>query len=94
MIALADTRRVARPQPPAVPDGWTEHEVGLWSWVSSGRTVTASVQANAEGELSAPHVSGVGRFWLVTTELERACRAVEALCTYLRARHTWRSRHG
>lgn len=85
MIAV-DTRRLPRPSAPRPPDGWTDHGGGLWSWLSEARTVTASVSVNADGDVSAPHVSGVGKFWLVTTELERACAAVEALCAYLRAR--------
>lgn len=92
MSAAAPTRRLPRPAPPTAPDGWTENAGGAWTWVSSGRTVTAAVQVGADGHVSAPHVSGVGRFWLVTTELERACRAIDALCAFLRARQVWEAR--
>ena len=62
------------------------------SWMSSGRTVSVSVRVYEDGHMSPPCVVGAGKGRLVTTELERACAAIDALCRYVRARHVWGAR--
>lgn len=92
MSAQADTRRLPRPPAPVVPDGWHDHSGGVWSWMSTGRTVSVSVHVYEDGHMSPPCVVGAGKGRLVTTELERACAAIDALCRYVRARHVWGAR--
>ena len=87
---LAQTRRLPRVMPePKTPDNWTDYGDGNWSWVSSGRTVSAAVLECADGTFSAPLILPIGKFRLVPSEIERAMVAVQALLDYCRMRAAW-----
>ena len=88
--ALPPTRRIARVLvEPTLPPGWTDLGDGTWSWLSSGQTVTCSIFVRPDCTTSAPHVSGVGKMWLVVSEVKRAMTAVDALLDYIVDRQTW-----
>lgn len=80
MSGLAVTRPVERPATKR-REGWTDHGGRLWSWTSPTGAVSMSVSLDAEGNASPPSIIGVGRFHIVSQELERAC---EVLAEWLR----------
>lgn len=89
------TRELPRPEAPRPPAGWTDLGRGDWVWTAPHRSLTVALRVHDDGcSVSAPAVSGFGRFWLVATELEAACHAVQELLEYLRALRAWTARSG
>lgn len=94
-LVLAQTRRLPRVMPkPQPPGNWTDYGSGNWSWMSSGRTVAASIYVCADGEYSGPLILPIGKFRLVASEIERAMTAVQALLDYTRALDAWHRMQG
>jgi hypothetical protein len=89
LLDAAPTVKQERPHiaRPAQPDGWTDHGSGVWGWASE--TVTVSVTERADGDVSPPAVCGLGQFWMVAADLERAVDALKAWMKWRRDLAAW-----